>query len=330
MKLTTMTQVTIDGVMQGNGAASDDRRNGFERGGWARGKGDNETQAFIKQTYQRADAFLFGRRTYELFAGSWGSYGTGCRWLPVRRGIEQAPKYVASTTLTDPAWSDTTVLRGDLAAAISELKAKPGGELQVHGSGILTRWLLENDLVDEMTLIVDPGGSSARARDCSRSRPGSCARPGRVARRLQGRDDPGLPAGRAPAVCANVLKSLTTKPRCLDTTGDDLQMQYLVSVIDDKSHPGSTDRQPAISAFNERLIAEGYWVFAGGLADTDAATVIDNRGEQAVFSDGPFVESKEYLAGVWVWEAPDLDVALKLATEASKVCDRKIEVRPFQ
>ena len=131
-------------------------------------------------------------------------------------------------------------------------------------------------------------------------------------------------------------------------------MQYLVSVIDDKSNPGSTDRRPAISAFNERLIAEGYWVFAGGLADTDAATVIDNRGEQAVFSDGPFVESKEYLAGVWVWEAPDLDVALKLATdgrtgrltvtpgaagpnhyrlelatEASKICDRKIEVRPF-
>jgi hypothetical protein len=107
-------------------------------------------------------------------------------------------------------------------------------------------------------------------------------------------------------------------------------MQYLVSVIDDKSDPGSTDRQPAISAFNERLIAEGYWVFAGGLADTTAATVVDNRGELAVFSDGPFVESKEYLAGVWVWETPGLDVALKLAAEASRVCDRKIEVRPFQ
>ena len=106
-------------------------------------------------------------------------------------------------------------------------------------------------------------------------------------------------------------------------------MQYLVSVIDDKSNPGS-DQQPAISKFNERLIAEGYWVFAGGLADTDAATVIDSRGERTVFSDGPFVESKEYLAGVWVWEAPDLDVALKLATEASKICDRKIGVRPFQ
>jgi len=107
-------------------------------------------------------------------------------------------------------------------------------------------------------------------------------------------------------------------------------MQYLVSVIDDKVDPGRTDRQPAISEFNDRLIAEGYWVFAGGLADTDAATVVDNRGEQAVLTDGPFVESKEYLAGFWVWDVPDLDVALKLAAEASKACDRKIEVRPFR
>jgi hypothetical protein len=107
-------------------------------------------------------------------------------------------------------------------------------------------------------------------------------------------------------------------------------MKYLVSVIDDTNDPGSTDRRPAISAFNERLIAEGYWVFAGGLADTDAATVIDNRGEQAVLTDGPFVESKEYLAGIWVWEVPNPEAALELATEASKVCDRKIELRPFQ
>lgn len=106
-------------------------------------------------------------------------------------------------------------------------------------------------------------------------------------------------------------------------------MQYLISVIDDKSNPGTTDRRPAISAFNERLMAEGYWVFAGGLGDTAAATVIDNRGERPAVTDGPFVESKEYLAGVWVWDTPDLDVALKLAAEASKICDRKVEVRPF-
>ena len=106
-------------------------------------------------------------------------------------------------------------------------------------------------------------------------------------------------------------------------------MQYLVSVIDDKDNPGSTDRQPAISVFNDRLIAEGYWVFAGGLADTTAATVIDNRGEQPVFTDGPFIESKEHMAGFWIIEAPDLDVALELMAAGSKACNRRVEVRPF-
>ena len=155
MRLTTMTQVTVDGVVQGNGAASDeDRRNGFERGGWALGKGDDETVAFINQAYQRADAFLFGRRTYELFAGYWGVRKD--LEDPIVGALNTKPKYVASTTLSDPRWADTTVLSGDLAAAIGELKAKPGGELQVHGSGTLIRWLLENDLVDEMTLIVVP------------------------------------------------------------------------------------------------------------------------------------------------------------------------------
>jgi dihydrofolate reductase len=155
MKLTTMTQVTLDGVMQGNGSARDDRRNGFERGGWARGAGDDETRAFIAQTFQRAEAFLFGRRTFELFADAWGSTDQ-MRAHPIGVALNGAPKFVASTTLTAPRWEETTVLRGDLAAAISELKAKPGGELQVHGSGALIRWLLENDLVDKMTLIVVP------------------------------------------------------------------------------------------------------------------------------------------------------------------------------
>ena len=155
MKLTTMTQISVDGVMQNNGAPTDDHPTGFERGGWALGKGDDGTRAFIAQTYQRAEAFLFGRRTYELFAGSWGSIDR-MRAHPIGVALDEAPKYVASSTLTAPDWKDTTVLRGDLAAAIGDLKAEPGGELQVHGSGALIRWLLENDLVDEMTLIVIP------------------------------------------------------------------------------------------------------------------------------------------------------------------------------
>jgi dihydrofolate reductase len=119
------------------------------------GAGDDETRTFIAQTYQRADAFLFGRRTYELFGGSWGAI-EAMRDHPIGMALNAAPKYVASTTLTEPRWADTTVLAGDLAAAVGELKAKPAGELQVHGSGALVRWLLENDLVDEMTLLVIP------------------------------------------------------------------------------------------------------------------------------------------------------------------------------
>ncbi|HEY4453101.1 MAG TPA: dihydrofolate reductase family protein [Pseudonocardiaceae bacterium] len=159
MRLTTMTQITIDGVVQGNGGPSDeDRRNGFERGGWARGAGDDETTTFIKQTYQRADAFLLGRRTYELFASSWGSLTEQDvpGWESVMRALNTRPKYVASATLTHPEWSGTSVLSYDLATAVADLKARPGGELQVHGSGTLIRWLLAHDLVDEITLIVVP------------------------------------------------------------------------------------------------------------------------------------------------------------------------------
>jgi dihydrofolate reductase len=153
MKLTTTTQVSVDGVMEGNGAQNQNR-SGFERGGWARPRFDDDAMAFVDDVYERADAFLFGRRTYELFAGYWG--GRGDLEIPIVGALNTKPKYVASNTLSDARWANTTVLSGDLAAAISELKAKPERELQVHGSGALTRWLLENDLVDEMNLLIVP------------------------------------------------------------------------------------------------------------------------------------------------------------------------------
>jgi dihydrofolate reductase len=163
MKLTTMTQVTVDGVMQGNGGASDeDRRNGFERGGWAMGAGDDDTMALINQTYQRADAFLFGRRTYELFAGFWGAVERARAAAAdpgshqIAAALNTKPKYLASTTITAPGWANTTVISGDLAAVLRGMKARLAGELQVHGSGTLVRWLLEHDLVDELTLLVVP------------------------------------------------------------------------------------------------------------------------------------------------------------------------------
>src|SRR5256714_11649213 len=136
MKLTTVTNVSVDGVMQGLGGPDEDRRGGFERGGWAPPLFDNEAATFLYEVYQRADAFLFGRRTYEIFAGYWGAMADSVN--PIAAALNTRPKYVASTTLSDPQWADTTVLSGDVAAAIGELKAKPAGGLQVHGSGALT------------------------------------------------------------------------------------------------------------------------------------------------------------------------------------------------
>ena len=157
MKLTTITNVSLDGVMQGLGGADEDRRGGFERGGWALPlfNNDKEAATFLGEVFQRADAFLFGRRTYEIFAGSWGTWDDPGD-SPIWTALNTKPKYVASTTLTDPRWTNTTVISGEVAAAVRELKAKPGRELQVHGSGVLFRWLLDNHLVDEMNLFTFP------------------------------------------------------------------------------------------------------------------------------------------------------------------------------
>lgn len=113
-------------------------------------------------------------------------------------------------------------------------------------------------------------------------------------------------------------------------------MQYLFSVIDQtesmEANPqgsGTAEEHAAIDEFNSQLQAQGYWVFAGGLGAPSMATTIDNRADAGVITDGPFVESKEYLAGFWLLELPDLDVALTLAAQGSKACNRKIEVRPF-
>jgi dihydrofolate reductase len=153
MKLATTAQVSVDGVMQGPGGPEEDERGVFERGGWAHF--DKEAGTVMDEIFQRADAFLFGRRTYEIFAGSWGTWEDPGD-SPIWTALDTRPKYVATTTPFDPRWANTTVLSGDVAAAIRELKAKAGRELQVHGSGVLTRWLLENELVDEMNLFTFP------------------------------------------------------------------------------------------------------------------------------------------------------------------------------
>ncbi|MFF4668115.1 dihydrofolate reductase family protein [Streptomyces sp. NPDC001282] len=158
MKLTTVTSVSVDGVMQGLGKPDEDRRGGFERGGWAMSLFDDEAARLLGQIYQRANAFLFGRRTYEIFADSWGtgSWGTDQGDNPISVALNRQPKYVVSTTLSEPRWANTTVLSGDMAADVRELKAEPAGECQVHGSGQTVRWLLDNHLVDEITLLTYP------------------------------------------------------------------------------------------------------------------------------------------------------------------------------
>jgi hypothetical protein len=108
-----------------------------------------------------------------------------------------------------------------------------------------------------------------------------------------------------------------------------IRMRYLVSVIDDEPNSATPEEMTDIDAFNEGLQADGQWVFAGGLGAPTTATVIDGRGAEAIFTDGPFVETKEWLSGLWVIEALDLDVALKLAAAGSKACNRRVEVRPF-
>ncbi|WP_017573167.1 dihydrofolate reductase family protein [Nocardiopsis halotolerans] len=155
MKLTTITNVSVDGVMQGLGASDEDRRGGFERGGWALPLFDDEAGRFLGGVYQRADAFLFGRRTYEIFAGSWGAMPDPSV-SPIAAALNTRPKYVASSTLNEPGWADTTVLSGDVTAAVREMRTQRGGELQVHGSGSLVRWLLDHRLVDEITLLTYP------------------------------------------------------------------------------------------------------------------------------------------------------------------------------
>ena len=105
--------------------------------------------------------------------------------------------------------------------------------------------------------------------------------------------------------------------------------QYLISVLTDTGDMATAEEMAAIDVFNEQLRVDGQWVFAGGLASPGTATVIDGRDGEAVFTDGPYLESKEYIAGFWIIEAPDLDVALRLAGQGSKACNRRLEVRPI-
>ncbi|HYN68645.1 MAG TPA: dihydrofolate reductase family protein [Candidatus Eisenbacteria bacterium] len=151
MKLIASMMLSVDGVYQGPGGPDEDRRGGFDRGGWAH-QHDEEGGHILNSMFERADALLLGRRTWEIWEPYWPHHDD----YPLGHAINVLPKYVPATTLKDPTWQNTHVMDGDVEAAVRELKAKPGRELQVHGSGVLLRWLLERDLVDELNLRIYP------------------------------------------------------------------------------------------------------------------------------------------------------------------------------
>jgi dihydrofolate reductase len=152
MKLVATMMLTLDGVYQGPGGPDEDRRDGFDRGGWTAAHADPEMWPYLVSMFERADALLLGRKTWEIWLPYWPNHDDN----EIGHAINELPKYVPSTTLKDPPWPNTHVIDGDVEAAIRELKAKAGNELQVHGSGVLLRWLLEHDLVDELNLRLYP------------------------------------------------------------------------------------------------------------------------------------------------------------------------------
>lgn len=153
-KLTLTAFVSIDGVHQAPGGPEEDRSGGFGQGGWSVPFGDDDFGRFVVDNFSHVDAFLLGRRTYEIFAGYWPKMTDPAD--PIASKLNSLPKYVASSTLTDPAWAGTTVISGDLGKEVTALKERTEGELQIHGSAVLAQSLLALGLIDTLHLMTFP------------------------------------------------------------------------------------------------------------------------------------------------------------------------------
>lgn len=154
MKLIVTAFVTLDGVMQGPGNVDEDPSGGFKHGGWVVPFADPDMGAIVGAWFERADEFLLGRGTYEIFAAYWSQVTDASD--TVARQLNTLPKHVVSRTLDSTDWQHSSVIDGDVVKAVGKLKARPGGELQVHGSAHLVQTLIEHELVDEFRLLIFP------------------------------------------------------------------------------------------------------------------------------------------------------------------------------
>jgi dihydrofolate reductase len=165
--------MTLDGVVQAPGAADEDTSGGFTHGGWHMPYFDDLSRNWVVEGYAGAGGFLLGRRTYELLASYWPHASE--EEQVIAAPLNSLPKYVASTTLEDPLeWEHSTVLRGDVAEAVSALKKEDGGDLHVIGSPAFVQTLIEHDLADEFRVMIDPlvvGGGKRLFRDSGALRP---------------------------------------------------------------------------------------------------------------------------------------------------------------
>jgi dihydrofolate reductase len=154
MRLTITTFLSLDGVMQAPGGPEEDRSNGFEYGGWLVPFADEDMNRYVSEWFAQADAFLFGRKTYEIMAAYWPRVTDEND--PVAGPMNRLPKYVASGTLDRLDWANSHLITGDVVEEVTKLKQQPGGELQVHGSGVLARTLIDHNLIDEYRLWIYP------------------------------------------------------------------------------------------------------------------------------------------------------------------------------